>query len=313
MRHLPSFRALRCFEAAVRTGTLTAAAHELNITPGAVSRQISALEEHVGAPLMHRNRKGVAVTTQGQALSDRLAAAFAAIAEAVDDVVTARDDATLTLNVFPTFAIQWLMPRLADFYAIAPDVDLRIRPSLQEHPFELEDIDVAIMIGAPQDPHLQSRALFRRRFTPVCSPETFHVAGSLAPADLHRMRIFYSDMHIRQWQIWLGGLGLEMLDLPAIGIRFENSSLAYQAAREGVGFAIGQPSLLRADLESGRLIAPFAEIVEDERRYVVASRIKDAERRSVRVFIEWITAAARQSEQLPAPETRRDRKIDARH
>ncbi len=302
MRHLPSFQALRCFEAAVRTGTLTAAAHELNITPGAVSRQITALEEQVGAPLMRRHRKGVAVTVQGRALSDRLANAFAAIAEAVDDVVAARDDATLTLNVYPTFTIQWLMPRLADFYAVAPHVDLRIRPSLQEHPFERDDIDVAITIEFPHDPRLHSRPLFARRVTPVCSPATLQETGPVSPADLRRMRVFYSDMHFPQWQVWLEAVGLEELDLPQIGIRFENSSLAYQAAREGVGFAIGQPTLLRTDLESGRLIAPFAEVVEAGRPYAVACRLRDAERRPVRLFMDWITAAARLTEEATATE-----------
>ncbi len=296
MRYLPSFRALRCFEAAVRTGTLAAAARELNITTGAVSRQISALEEQIGAILMRRDRNGVAATAEGQALADRLAIAFSSISEAIDEVAKARDDSTLTLNVYPTFAIQWLMPRLGDFYAIAPGVDLRIRPSLQEQPFERDDIDVAIMIGIPHDQRLYSRTLFQRRFTPVCSPATQQTTGPATPADLSRMRIFYSDMHIQQWRIWLEAVGLQELDLPKIGIRFENSTLAYQAAREGVGFVIGQPMFLRADLESGRLVAPFAQIVEGERPYAVACRLKDVDRQPVRLFMDWVTAAATTSE-----------------
>ena len=116
------------------------------------------------------------------------------------------------------------------------------------------------------------------------------------------MRVFYSDMHFPQWQVWLETVGLEELDLPQIGIRFENSSLAYQAAREGVGFAIGQPTLLRTDLESGRLIAPFAEVVEAGRPYAVACRLRDAERRPVRLFMDWITAAARLTEEATATE-----------
>jgi LysR family glycine cleavage system transcriptional activator len=110
------------------------------------------------------------------------------------------------------------------------------------------------------------------------------------------MRIFYSDMHIQQWRIWLEAVGLQELDLPKIGIRFENSTLAYQAAREGVGFVIGQPMFLRADLESGRLVAPFAQIVEGERPYAVACRLKDVDRQPVRLFMDWVTAAATTSE-----------------
>ena len=296
MRYLPSFRSLRCFEAAVRTGTLAAAARELNITAGAVSRQISALEEQIGATLMRRDRNGAAATAEGQALADRLAMAFSSIAEAIDDVAKASDASTLTLNVYPTFTIQWLMPRLGDFYAIAPGVDLRIRPSLQEHPFDRDDIDVAIMIGNPPDQRLYSRTLFQRRFTPVCSPPTLQATGPIAPANLGSMRIFYSDMHIQPWKMWLEAVGLKELDLPKIGIRFENSTLAYQAAREGVGFVIGQPMFLRADLESGRLVAPFTQIVESDQTYVVACRVKDVDRQPVRLFVNWVRAAAKASE-----------------
>jgi LysR family transcriptional regulator, glycine cleavage system transcriptional activator len=296
MRYLPSFRALRCFEAAVRTGTLSAAARELNITTGAVSRQISALEEQIGVTLMRRDRNGVAATAEGQAFADHLAIAFSSISEAIDKVAKAHNDTTLTLNVYPTFAIQWLMPRLGDFYAVASGVDLRIRPSLQEHPFERDDIDVAIMIGIPQDQSLYSRTLFQRRFTPVCSPATLQATGPVTPADLCRMRIFYSDRHIEQWKMWLKTAELEELDLPKIGIRFENSTLAYQAAREGVGFVIGQPMFLRADLESERLLAPFTQIVESDRPYSVMCRLRDVERPPVRLFVNWVAAAATMSE-----------------
>ena len=292
MRYLPSFKALRCFEATVRTGTLSAAARELNVTPGAVSRQISALEEHLGAPLMLRHRRGATASSQGRTLADKLARAFSDIGEALDEVAAMPDDQTVTLNVYPTFAIQWLMPRLPDFYGLAPDVDLRIRPSLQEHPFDREEIDVAILIGVPSDHRLSSRVLFRRRFTPVCSPATLRAVGPLPPADIGKCQIFYSEMHVRQWRMWLEAVGLAAVELPATGIRFENSSLAYQAAREGTGFAIGQPTLLRADLESGRLVAPFAIVVEGNRQYAVACRARDAGRPSVRLFMDWITKAA---------------------
>lgn len=293
MRYLPSFRALKCFETCVRTGTLSGAARELNITPGAVSRQITALEEQLGTSLMHRHQKGVNVSAQGQMLAERLSLAFASISEALDDVVVKQEDKTLTLNVYPTFAIQWLMPRLPSFYAVAPDVDLRIRPSLQKHPFEREEIDVAVMIGVPRDQSLHAHALLPRRFTPVCSPTTLEVTGALTPDAIRNAQVFYSDMHVQQWRMWLDAVDMKELDLPEIGIRFENSSLAYQAAREGVGFAIGQPMFLRADLESGRLVTPFPEVVQDSRPYAIVCRRRDKARPEIRQFMEWIMAAAR--------------------
>lgn len=295
MMRLPSFRALKCFEVAARMGTLTAAAREMNITPGAVSRQITSLEEHLGAVLMHRHSKGLTLTTQGHALSARLSGAFKDIGHAIQEVIRNTDDMTVTLNVFPTFAIQWLMPRIGDFHAIAPKVDLRIRPSLQGDMgdgFDREEINVAIAIGVPSDPAITWEFLLHRRFTPVCSPKTVRAMQPIDLKTLREARIFYSDRHIYQWQLWLRAVGAKDLDLANIGIRFENSSLAYQAAREGIGFAIGQPTLLRADLESGRLVAPFSERVEDEKPYVVACRSKDKDQLQIRKFMEWISAVA---------------------
>ena len=212
MRYLPSFRALRCFEVCARTGTLSAAARELNVTPGAISRQITALEDQLGVPLMHRHHHGVTLNARGRQLATRLQSAFAAIGEAVDEAVVEPEDSTLTVNLFPTFAIQWLMPRLPAFYAVAPDVDIRIRPSLQARPLDRKEIDVALSIGDPSDKSLVSRYIFERRFTPVCSPTTLERTSPLTPAALEKLQIFFSDMHIQQWRMWAEATGLGDLD-----------------------------------------------------------------------------------------------------
>ena len=296
MRRLPSFRALHCFEVTVRRGTLTAAAHELNITTSAVSRQLTTLEQHVGTTLMRRDRTGISMTSQGRILYERLTKAFTSIGEALDEIMEHRDDATITVSAYPTFAIQWLVPRLADLYAIAPDVDLRLRPSLEDRPFDSDGIDIAITIGPPPEERFHSNFLFKRRFTPVCSPTTLRRAESDLFDCLRRTRIFYSDRQINPWRMWLEAVGLQELDLPETGIRFENSSLAYQATREGFGFAIGQPTLLRGDLETGRLVAPFPQIVEGQRQYFVACRKHDRERPEIRLFMDWLATEARKSE-----------------
>ena len=295
MRYLPSFRALRCFEVCARTGTLSAAARELNVTPGAISRQITALEDQLGVPLMHRHHHGVTLNARGRQLATRLQSAFAAIGEAVDEAVVEPEDSTLTVNLFPTFAIQWLMPRLPAFYAVAPDVDIRIRPSLQARPLDRKEIDVALSIGDPSDKSLVSRYIFERRFTPVCSPTTLERTSPLTPAALEKLQIFFSDMHIQQWRMWAEATGLGDLDPGSHGVRFENSSLAYQAAREGFGIAIGQPTLLRNDLEAGRLVAPFAEIVRADKPYALVCRKADADKPIVKRFMDWLIEEAERS------------------
>ena len=205
------------------------------------------------------------------------------------------EDTTLTVNLFPTFAIQWLMPRLPAFYAIAPDVDIRIRPSLQARPLDREEIDVALSIGEPNDKALVSRYVFERRFTPVCSPATLERSEPLEPAALEKLQIFYSDMHIQQWRMWGEAVGLSDLDPTGHGVRFENSSLAYQAAREGFGFAIGQPTLLRNDLDTGRLIAPFPAVVRAPSPYALVCRKADQDRPALKLFMDWVAEEARRS------------------
>jgi len=292
MRRLPGFRSLVCFEAAVRTGSLSAAAREMNVTPGAVSRQIAVLEQHLGIRVLERNSRGVVATSKGILLARHLSDAFSDIAKAIDEIIDRDRESALTVNVYPTFAIQWLVPRIADFHAIAPDVDLRIRPSLNENRFDKEEISVAVCIGLPQGPLFTSLPLFRRRFVPVCSPNTFSCLGNPGPDILYRTQIYYSDMHVDQWKLWLATMGMEQLALPHVGIRFENSSLAYQAAREGTGFAIAQPALISADLESRRLIAPFGHEVEEPEQYWVSCRTKDLGRSTVALFMKWLSETA---------------------
>lgn len=287
MRHLPRFPALRAFEAAVRTGSLSAAARDLNVTPGAISRQINLLEEHVGTPLMRRHPQGAEATEIGLKLFRRLSLAFTDIEEALAEAAGDREKDVLTLSVYPTFAIQWLVPRLAHFHSREPKIDLQIRTCLTEPRFDREEIDLALMIGNGQWPGLTAQRLFSRRFTPVTSPELLRDLDRPAAEALRASRILYSDLHIRHWHLWLDRAELTGIRLDR-GIRFDNSTLAYQAAREGGGFALGQTALLTDDLRSGRLVAPFDTVIDGDREYYIACRRRDAKRPAVQAFISWV-------------------------
>lgn len=302
MRQLPTFHALRAFEAAVRTGSLSGAARDLNVTPGAVSRQISGLEERIGSRLLQRSAQGVAPNDRGSALARRLSAAFDDIEMALRDAGGGPAAETLVLTIYPTFAIQWLVPRLDRFAASAPDVELRIRTSLAEARFDRDEIDAAVMIGQGRWPGLTSFHLLGRHFTPVASPELVHGGGDTAARALVGSRILYSEVHTRQWRLWLERAGLAETVQLERGIRFDTSSLAYQAAREGAGFAMGQPALLRDDLRSGRLIAPFSLILAGNEQYYLACRDGDAERPAIRALVRWMTAElhAEQNDPLTA-------------
>lgn len=291
MRRIPSFKALRAFESTMRHGTLSAAARDLNVTPGAISRQISALEDDMGLKLMTRHHEGITPNQAGEKLARALTKSFKDIADVIEEVREGTLRETLTLKVFPTFAIQWLIPRLANFHSLAPDIDLHIRTSLADARFDVEEIDVAVMIGNGDWPRLRSHRLFPRLFTLVCSPTLLEKAGSGPEAALRSSRILYSDLHIEHWGQWLGQAGFHDIDISR-GTLFENSSLAYQAARDGAGFALGQIDLLREDLRTGRLITPFETVTTGKREYYVAYRQHDADQPAIRKLVDWLVSEA---------------------
>ena len=289
MQHLPSFRALQSLEIALREGSVSAAARKLNVTPGAVSRQLSALEAEMGVPLLSRHGRGISGTAKGRMLAERLTMAFGEIRRAVMEVRADDVGRPLTFNVFPSMAIHWLVPLLPDFQGLHPRIDLRLRTSAAPDRFDRNDIDVAISIGPWPDPRMRNVPLFARRFSPVCSPATRNGYGpDLTPEALHTARIFYSEMQIESWNLWTEAAGIRPLDLTRNGLRLENTSLAYQAAREGAGFAIGQPTLLRGELESTRMVMPFQETVSSEQDYCVVYRRVDEGAASLRALVEWL-------------------------
>ena len=295
VRRLPSFKALQAFEATMRHGTLSAAARDLNVTPGAISRQISALEDDLGLKLMIRHSEGTTPNRAGEKLARTLSKSFKDISDVIQEIREGSLRETLTLKVFPTFAIQWLVPRLAGFHSLAPDVDMHIKTSLIDARFDTEDIDVAIMIGNGDWPKLRSHRLFPRLFTLVCSPTLLEKAGPDPEIALRTSRVLYSDLQVGHWQDWLDQAGFTDIDISR-GTLFENSSLAYQAARDGAGFALGQVDLLHEDLRTGRLVAPFETIMTGMREYYVAYRQLDADRPALRTLVDWLVSEASKSQ-----------------
>lgn len=293
MQYLPAFRALQAFEATVRLGSMSAAARALNVTPGAVSRQIAALEEQVGGSLLLRNRQGVAVNARGCQLHDSISQAFAILSQALEEARSRDDPRALTINLFPTFAIQWLMPRLERLHAHAPQTNLRIQTCLRGTDFDRDDIDIGIEIAEGPRPGLHMQLLFGREFTPICTPTLLGQYGGDPMAALMRSHILYSDLHRQKWETWgrMLGIGFDESRL----IRFENSTLAYQAAREGAGFAIGQPVLLQNDLGTGRLVTPFPQRIIGQRSYYAACREDKKNEPLIRTVMTWLDEESAQA------------------
>lgn len=286
-RRIPSFKSLAAFEATARLKSVTAAGKELFVTPGAVSRQITLLEEWVNQPLMRRSPQGITLTERGEKLAFKLGDIFEEIAKAIREAERQNENSVVTLNLYPTFTIQWLMPRLADFHATFPEIDLRIKTSLSEPNFQGGDIDMAVIIAEETPPGLSGIPLFDRVFSPVCSPGLLARCPGESPREaLKNERLLLSDRHVDLWRKWLEMTGISTEKINR-GVRFENSSLAWQAARKGAGFAMGQKALLEVDFSEGRLVSPFEETILDDRFYRLVCREAEKDSPAIRTIFSW--------------------------
>jgi LysR family glycine cleavage system transcriptional activator len=291
-RRLPPLNAVRAFEAVARNGSVTGAARELSVTQGAVSRQVTALESWLGARLFTRNQRGVTLTAKGSAYFRTINGALDQIDFATGQVQTSPDANLLRLKLPPTFAIRWLVPRLAAFHALHPGIDVQITTSHETADFDREDIDACIHSEREMPAGPGFRRLFGEVLLPVCSPRLQKRGPALRkPRDLARHQLLCSMNRPRDWPTWLAAAGVPDIDGNG-GLKFENAALAYQAAIDELGVMIAQRALVEDDLASGRLVAPLAIPVRTSGAYYLAYPPNRPRSTRVAAFEDWIVMAA---------------------
>lgn len=253
MKRLPPLDALHVFSVVARESSMSRAAEALCVTQSAVSRQIQQLEAFIGQPLLLRQARGVGLTTAGRQLLPAAEAAFAGIRQAVEGLSARPQDIKIKLP--PTFAMRWFLPRLADFQAQHPGIEVRMSTaSFSRIHFEREDFDAAIVAGNQGPGEGFGERLFSEQLTPVCAPA---MAQRLRrPADLAREALIHLSHDHADWRRWLEAAGVSHPALDA-GPSFEVIDMAVNVASQGLGVALADPLLLATDLSSGRLIAPF--------------------------------------------------------
>ena len=301
---LPPLNSLRAFEAAARHLSFRKAAAELHVTPGAISHQIKALEQHLGTPLFKRMARGLELTDAAQGCLGKLREGFDALAEAVELVRARKAVQTITVGAAPSFAGRWLVPRIQRFVAAHPDIDLRVaagmnfvddRPDISRPDFD--GADIAIRFGTGRYPDFRADKLFSVTAVPMCSPRLLQGHHPLrTPADLRHQVLLHDDT-IRSeiggasWKAWLEAAGVEGVDVTR-GPHFNNSSLGLDAAVDGMGVVLSYPVLALADLAGGRLVAPFELSVPLPYSYYLVCPEIAAEQPAIAAFRHWITAEA---------------------
>ncbi|PWR18431.1 LysR substrate-binding domain-containing protein [Zavarzinia aquatilis] len=290
-RSLPPLNAARAFEAAFRHQSFARAAEELNVAPAAVSRHVRDLEIWLGLALFERHSRGIALTDAGRRLGAALAPAFEAMAAAFEAERPATPTQRVTVTVEPVFAQRWLLRRLAEFRALAPEVELVLAPGDRLADLKAEGIDLGIRYGRGGWPHAEAELLTMVEVYPVACPA---IAAQL-PAepgveDLRRFTLLHEDGEL--WPRWGRFTGGEVSATAPSGLMLHDTHLAIEAAALGQGIALGDSVLDFDDRAAGRLIRLTRAVLQDHGYWLVSPpRRRPAP--AVRRFRDWLRARLR--------------------
>lgn len=281
---MPPLNPLRAFEAAGRHVSFTRAAEELGVTQTAVSRQVAVLEGYLRSKLFERHNSELVITDTGKAYLAGIQPALEMIGDATA-LTRGRSTNVLKVRVYLTFALRWLLPRLQRFRALHPNIDINLTTSIIPVDFERDDIDMNICHGDGHWPGVTSWQIFQDQVTPVCAPNLMEGAGAPnSPSELVGQNLLHSRNRVGDWADWFQSVNIDGRGAP--GLTFETSSLVYEAARQGLGFAIGQVRLVRAELERGELVAPFP-VMRRKSGYFLIHRNGRIEPK-VQAFRQWL-------------------------
>ena len=287
MRRLLFLNGIKAFEAAARTGSFAAAGHELNVSAAAVSRMVHLLEARLGVALFERKANRLAMTAAGRAYQSGLTPIFDALASLTAQVTAPSGVRVLTVGVGPTFAMRWLIPRLADFRKEEPAIEVRITTGGVAAPFG-EDWSCGITLGDGEWPGLVAEPLFAADLVPVCAPR---LAQQLKrPGDLRGPSLLRVAHSFNDWPSWLKAAGVARVT--ARGPEFQFYGQALQAAADGLGIAMGIRPYIDDDIAAGRLVAPFALTVPKGMRWYLVYRSFQTEQRDFAAFRRWIMRSA---------------------
>jgi LysR family glycine cleavage system transcriptional activator len=297
---LPPLSALRAFEAAARHLSLTQAARELSVTPGALSHQIRGLEDFLGVKLFERRVRAIALTTAGKQLYPGLQTGFAKIREAVESLDTGHAAHVLVVSTSPGLTSKWLAPRLYRFGAAYPDIDVRISSSPLNANFATDGVDLAIRnmpVDSLSDPLLEMEPLVDVSYIPVCSPRLLEAHGPVKNAQaLARLPLIHDESLAARraspnWTDWFAAAGVRNVDLSR-GLRFTSSDHAMDAAGEGAGVLLAHDIMAYDWLRAGRLVIPVKFALPAARNFSVVWAKGRKPTPAAEKFRQWIKEEA---------------------
>ena len=282
---------LRSFEASARHLSFTHAAKELNLTQAAVSKQVKQLEFHLRQKLFVRHPRSLEMTKTAEAYLPKVQDSFERLSAGTREVFGSRRSEILTIRAAVGFSVNWLAPRLSDFYEKHPNVPLRLVSSVWNEQVGNPSFDLDVRYGNGKWPELKADRLTWESITPLCSPVLFETGQISTPEDLTNNTLIHVLGYQEGWSTWLQVAGVEDINESG-GLQVDTSLLAFELATSGVGVALARSSMMQHEVESGRLVAPFDIAVPiQEAFYLVSSAAADTHPH-LETFRNWILAQA---------------------
>jgi len=299
-KRLPPLNPLRAFEAAARTGSLTRAAGELNVTHGAISHQVKTLEESLGVILFERIGRGLRLTAHGAELLPAVSAAFDGIAAATARMTRPTGSGTLSISCVPALLTFWIMPRLGSFIARYPDISLTFDASNDHRALRAPDVDICILYGDGSWSDCWLKRWSHLDLFPVMSPTLMNSKPLRSVRGLGNHVMLHADEG-REWQQWLAAA--DALDLPrGPQHSFSDARLVIEAAMLGHGVALGDTMTTATLLAKGQLVAPFNLTVPAVDAFYVACRRDLRSVPIVGMFIDWLFAQLEEDDARTIPQ-----------
>ena len=285
---------MRSFEAAARHNSMTQAALELSVTPGAVSRQISELQNTLNFDLYEGLATARTITPDGRRLADTLTTALDQIEETILSLDATRDK-YLDVACLSTFAVRWLIPRLHSFRKAHPEYELRLSTDPFMPDRKANRLDISIMVLAPNEPQRkQDTVLFAESLGPVLKPGLIKCASKKCFNDLFEYVHLKSKTRPNVWKDWQPTIKVPTEAVLVNKSVFDHLSLAIEAAANGLGFCLSPKHLVESDIDCGRLEAPFG-FTDSGYTYVV--RAHGRRKAKSQTFIDWLSEEVHESTQ----------------
>lgn len=294
-RRMPPFAALRAFEGAARLGNLRLSGEELSLSVSAVSHQIKSLEEFLGTALFHRDKNKLQLTAPGKDYLLELTRALDLIASATARIEQERHSNSVSINLFSSLAAMWLLPRLASFRKLEPDVDVRVITANEPIDFRSGLLDMAIRYGDKPPETGKTTLLFRDVAFPVCAPAYRDEFPRFDPSsDLSRQTIITTQSSPGEWTEWFSYIGFTGKP-PEHTIEFDSRALALEAAMDGLGIAMGRTPYVDRALAAGRLVRFNKRTLSTGQSYFLAMTESAMRSKAARSFSNWLIVQAGKS------------------